>query len=402
MGIRLKLLIPVLSGLALFVMLLHFYWAPAQLEISQEAFNSKIESELTALESDIISHILQQDFASLTATLDHQQRIRSDYWVSLTITTDDGKNIYPLFHDEVDTKSTFIQTFTRSLRLGDINIGKARLVVNWKDDYEIAQAHIFELERTLIIIVTLVLILAVFALNRLIRNPLITLRDATDKLAQGNFAVFIPPLSSDEIGDLGRAFETMRMNLLLSQQELYDLIQQTQDSEEKYRAIISTMGDALVITDDAGNIISINSAAERMLSYNNAEITGIDITTIITDFALPSNDAPRASSANRSVSPMKQQYNLKNREGVSIPVSMTISQFNVSDSIQYSLVLHNITLQKLSERYLVRAREDAEAASKSKSDFLSNMSHEIRTPMSAIIGLTALCLDTELTTLQAN
>ena len=172
------------------------------------------------------------------------------------------------------------------------------------------------------------------------------------------------------------------------------------ESEQRKSAILQTALDCIVSMDHAGRIVDFNAMAERTFGFTAQEVQG----RLLSDVIIPP-DIRSAHQAGLDRYLRSRQSNLLGkrvempalrRDGTTIPSEIAIAAVDIAGNPFFVATLRDIAERKATERELREAKETAEAANQSKSQFLAIMSHEIRTPMNGILGMARLMLDTRL------
>lgn len=201
-----------------------------------------------------------------------------------------------------------------------------------------------------------------------------------ERLARGEELDELPE-EADEIGRLAQRLG--RASALLRARE-----KDLSESEERFRLVVDRVRDyGIFALDTEGNVATWNQGAERIKGWKASEILGRHFSSFYppeTREFLPRRMIERAV---QDGSAEDEGWRVR-RNGTRFWANVIITALRDGEGTLrgFAKVTRDMSERRRTEEELRSAREEAIAASRAKTAFLSRTSHELRTPMNAILG----------------
>jgi protein-histidine pros-kinase len=172
--------------------------------------------------------------------------------------------------------------------------------------------------------------------------------------------------------------------------ELEFRIDQLRRAEQRFRGLLESAPDAMVILDHLGQIVLVNTQAEKQFGYTADEMLGKSLDMLVPSrFRSRHSDFLAAYLTSPDVRPMGQNPNLygMRRNGDEFPVEIRLSPLQTEQGMLVSSTIRDISERQRLDLIAQSRNTELKKAIRARDLFLASLGSELRSPLHALNGL---------------
>ena len=224
-----------------------------------------------------------------------------------------------------------------------------------------------------------IVIIGAWILSKKIVNPISSLNKLMQSEGSGISKANLIPTGSDEVTELTHSFNNLINSIVNREHSITQLndqleqrvISRTKELEEKnnkikeieirQRAILESVTDTLITTNEEGVIESVNHATEIMFRFSEKDMIGKNVSTLIPKQFKSENDPNPMKNfipGEANIIEIDRELMAKRKDNSLFPIKISVSEMVIKNDRKFSVIIRDLSQQKESEETL---RRDSDA-----------------------------------------